>query len=164
MAVLKEKTEELEKDPPETEESDEAEAEPEIKDPVDKNESIEVQVSPSRREKKQNRVKEFEGRATRAEQAAEEARKEAREARERLDRMQQHPQSQQQQPQQQSKLQQIQLAKQRLNRMYLQVASQPGYSTDSEQHREFERQAEALENMRVDAIVEERTSKYQAGE
>jgi len=161
MADLKDKSEELEKDPPETEEVEEAE--PVIKDPVDKNESIEVQVKPSRQEKKQNRFREFEERTTKAEQAAEEARREAREARERLDRLQQVPGQPQQQPQQ-SKLQQIQLAKQRLNEMYMSVASQPGYDQKGPQQKEFERQAQALEDMRIDAIWEEKNQKHQSGE
>ncbi len=139
-------------------ESGAAETDPEPpKDPVDKNADVEVQVGPSRQEKKRNRLKEFEERTTRAEQAAEEARREAREARERFDTLNRHPQSQQAQPQAnpvQSRLNQIAEAKRRLHETYEAVASQPGYDRNGPRQKEFEQQAENLENARVAAISE----------
>ena len=139
-------------------ESGAAESDPEPpKDPVDKNADVDVQVGPSRQEKKRNRLKEFEERTTRAEQAAEEARKEAKEAREQLTRLNQHPQSQQSQPQInpiQQRLGQIAEAKRRLHETYEAVASQPGYDRNGPRQKEFERQAEDLENARVQTISE----------
>jgi hypothetical protein len=135
----------------------EVDTEPEApKDPIDKNADVEVQVGPSRQEKKRNRLREFEERTTRAEKAAEEARNEAREARERFDRLNQHPQSHQQpQPQVnpvQQRLGQIAEAKRRLHETYEAVASQPGYDRNGPRQKEFERQAEELENARVATI------------
>lgn len=150
--------EELEDKGPVTEGDDELEEKPELpQEPVDKNADIEVQVT--RAEKKKNRFKEFEERTTRAEQAAEQARKEAQEARELYSRQLQHPQSQQTPQQQvnptQQRLGQIQEAKRRLHEHYQAVASQPGYEPngkDRDRQRQFESQAEELENMRVAAI------------
>ncbi len=140
-----------------TEADDELEDKPELpKEPVDKNADIEVQVQ-TRAEKKRNRFREVEERATRAEQAAEEARKEAREAREINQRQLSHPQSQQQ-PQRspvQERLGQLQEAKRRLDEHYTAIASQPGYDPrgkDAQTQRDFEAKAWDIENMRVAAI------------
>lgn len=145
-----------------------AETEPEApKDPVDKNADVEVQVGPSRQEKKRNRLKEFEERTTRAEQAAEEARREAKEARDNFARLNQHPQSQQSQPQAnpvQQRLNQIAEAKKRLHETYEAVASQPGYDRNGPRQREFEQQAENLENARVAAITEAQRPQFNESE
>lgn len=151
-------------------ESSAADTDPEPpKDPVDKNADVEVQVGPSRQEKKRNRMKEFEERTTRAEQAAEEARREAREARERFETLNRHPQSQQSSPQGQvspvqQRLNQIAEAKKRLHETYEAVASQPGYDRNGPRQREFEQQAEQLENARVAAISEAQRPQFDEGE
>jgi hypothetical protein len=164
MADVEEKEKDLE--PNDVEDSHESE--PELKEPVDKNEPLEVPVNqPSRAEKKRARFREFEERTTKAEERAAAAERAAQEARELYQRQLQHPQSHQSQPQQstlQTRLAQISAAKQRLHSHYQAVASQPGYKTDSEQHREFERQAEELENLRVAALVEDRAQKGQINE
>lgn len=145
-----------------------ADSEPEApKDPVDKNADVEVQVGPSRQEKKRNRLKEFEDRTTRAEQAAEEAKREAKDARERFDQLNRHPQSQQSQPQAnpvQQRLNQIAEAKKRLHETYEAVASQAGYDRNGPRQREFEQQAESLENARVAAISEAQRPQFNESE
>lgn len=149
-------------------ESDAAESDPEPpKDPVDKNADVEVQVGPSRQEKKRNRLREFEERTSRAESEAASARKEASEARELYQRQLQHPQSQQSSPQQnpvQQRLGQIAEAKKRLHETYEAVASQPGYDRNGPRQREFEQQAENLENARVAAISEAQRPQFNESE
>lgn len=147
-------------------ESGAAETDPEPpKDPVDKNADVDVQVGPSRQEKKRNRMREFEETAKRATEEAAAARKEAQEARELYQRQLQHPQSQQSSPQHQvssvqQRLNQIAEAKKRLHETYEAVASQPGYDRNGPRQREFEQQAEDLENARVAAITDARQPQF----
>ncbi len=139
-------------------EVEESEETPQIKDPADKNETIEVPVQ-TRQEKKRNRFREVEDRARAAEERAERAEREAREARERHQTQLYNPQSgnapQPNQPSPvQQRLMQIAEEKRRLHSHYEAVASQPGYDRNGPQQREFERMAENLENARVAAIAE----------
>lgn len=154
MALEEQDDKDLEKDPVETEEVEET---PEISEPADKNETIDVPVQ-TRQEKKRNRFREVEDRARAAEERAERAERAAQEARELHQRQLYNPQSgnvpQQQPSVVQQRLMQIAEEKRRLHEHYQAVASQPGYDSRGPQQREFERLAENLENARVAAIAE----------
>lgn len=133
----------------------EIEEKPELpQEPVDRNEAIDV---PVREQKKRNRFKEFEERATRAEKAAEEARREAQEARALHQQRLSHPQDQSYQPQQQihpaaQRLKEIDEATRRLHKEYQAVAARPGFT--EQQQDEYEQRALQLQTARMAAVVE----------
>lgn len=143
----------LEKKDPSVNEEPEAEDAPELpKEPVDKNESIDVPVQ-TRAEKKRNRFKEFEERTSRAEQTAEAARREAAEARAQLNQRLQHPQAAQQQTNPAAaRIAHIDKLTDELHQRY-EVASQ-SKSFTTEMQRQFEQEARNLQTARVAAIVQ----------
>lgn len=155
MAFPQDDAEELETTEPEVE--TEVEEKPDLpKEPADKNEAVEVQVQ-TRQQKKQNRFREAEEARIRAEERATAAERRAEEAAQRYQERLHTPMSGQSQPQvnpTQQRLMQIAEEKRRLHAQYQAVASQPGYDTNSAQHREFERLAENLENARVAVITD----------
>lgn len=137
-------------------EESEVEDKPELpKEPVDKNEAIEVHVQrPSRQEKKANRFKEFEERTARAEKAAEEARREAQEARALHQQRLAHPQDQstQQVHPAAQRLRQIDEETKRLHREYEAVASRPGFTPQMQE--EYEQRSMQLQTARIATIAQ----------
>ena len=136
-------------------EEPEVETEPEKPElppePVDRNEVIDVQLT--RKEKRNNRIKEFEERTARAERAAEEARREAQEARALHQQRLAHPQDQSQQTNPTARrLQEIDEATDRLHREYEAVASRPGFTKEEQQ--KYEVMARQLQTARISAIAQ----------
>jgi hypothetical protein len=130
----------------------ELEEKPELPpEPADRNETIDV---PVREQKKRNRFKEFEDRATRAEKAAEEARREAQEARALHQQRLAHPQDQshQQVNPVAQRLRDIDEATDRLHQEYQAVASRPGFT--DQQQREYEQRARQLQTAKMAAVAQ----------
>ncbi len=153
MAVLKD-PEELEKDLPEGDEPDERE-EPEIAEPKEHEGEVEVAITP-RKERRANRVKEFEERANRAEREREDLRAELQRARQ-----QQPAQHQPQGNPQVAQQNRVQIAMNnvyeeidRLHKEYEIAASRPGFSEAD--RRPYEERSRRLDMQKLAIIAEAR--------
>lgn len=149
---------EIEEQELETEELEgEEEEKPEPpKVPADPNEPIEVETEESRKESRRQRRAERQSQFRQAQEEAARLRAEV-EVLKRAPQYQPPPPQQQQSPHA-ARLQQIEAERQRLFQQYEAVASRPGYDRNSQQHQEFERRAQELENLRVATIVDARAS------